>query len=104
MPQFTIKLNTYDPVIVEALDRLRKSRKQAAFTQEALKHFLATEKGEQMIDLMNCIFPSHMRTSANSNIIEQPQEAIPLANISSEEPQSRLSQNLNSCILGKILE
>lgn len=57
-----------------------------------------------MIDLMNCIFPSHMRTSANSNILEQPQEAVPSANISDEEPQSRLPQNLNSCILGKILD
>jgi hypothetical protein len=52
MPQFTIKLHTYDPVIVEVFKRLRKSRKQTAFTHEALKYFLASEKGVQVMELM----------------------------------------------------
>ena len=52
MPRYTIKLNTYDPAIVEAFERLRKCRKQTAFTHEALKHFLASEKGAQVIELM----------------------------------------------------
>lgn len=53
MPQYTIKINTYDPVIIEAFARLRRSRKQAAFTQEALKHFIASDKGAQVIKLMS---------------------------------------------------
>jgi hypothetical protein len=52
MPQFSVKLITYDPVIIEAFESLRKGRKQAAFTQEALKQFLATEKGKQVLSLM----------------------------------------------------
>ena len=52
MPQYTIKLHTYDPDIVEAFERLRKNRKQAAFTHEALKHFIASGKASQIIALM----------------------------------------------------
>lgn len=52
MPQYTIKLHTYDPDIVDAFERLRKNRKQAAFTHEALKHFIVSGKASQMIDLM----------------------------------------------------
>ena len=52
MPQFSVKLITYDPVIIEAFESLRKGRKQASFTNEALKHFLATEKGKQVLSLM----------------------------------------------------
>lgn len=53
MPQYTIKLHTYDPDVVEAFERLRKNRKQAAFTHEALKHFIASGKASQMIALMS---------------------------------------------------
>lgn len=53
MPQYTIKLHTYDPDIVEAFEQLRKNRKQAAFTHEALKHFIASGKASQMIALMS---------------------------------------------------
>lgn len=53
MPQYTIKLHTYDPEIVEAFERLRKNRKQAAFTHEALKHFIASGKASQTIVLMS---------------------------------------------------
>jgi hypothetical protein len=52
MPHYSIKLATYDPTIIDAFDRLRKNRKQAAFTHEALKHFLSTEKGIQVLLLM----------------------------------------------------
>jgi hypothetical protein len=52
MPQFSVKLITYDPVLIEAFESLRKARKQASFTNEALKHFLATEKGKQVLSLM----------------------------------------------------
>jgi len=52
MPHYSIKLATYDPTIIDAFDRLRKNRKQASFTHEALKHFLSTEKGIQVLLLM----------------------------------------------------
>ena len=38
--------------IVEAFEQLRKNRKQAVFTHEALKHFIASGKASQMIALM----------------------------------------------------
>ena len=47
-----MKLISYDPSIIAAFERLRKNRKQAAFTNEALKQFLDTEKGKQMLMLM----------------------------------------------------
>lgn len=52
MPHYSVKLATYDPTIIDAFDRLRKNRKQASFTHEALKHFLSTEKGIQVLLLM----------------------------------------------------
>ena len=52
MPHYSLKVCTYDPAVIDVFDRLRKSRKQAAFTHEALKHFIATEKGEQVLSLM----------------------------------------------------
>jgi len=52
VPQYSIKLCTYDPEIIDTFDRLRKNRKQAAFTHEALKYFLSTEKGGQVLSLM----------------------------------------------------
>ena len=52
MPHYSIKLCTYEPAIIAAFTRLRKNRKQAAFTHEALKNFLTTEKGSQMLLLM----------------------------------------------------
>lgn len=52
MPQYSIKLCTYDPTIIDAFERLRKNRKQAAFTHEALKYFFSTGKGGQVLLLM----------------------------------------------------
>jgi len=64
MPHYSVKLATYDPAIIDAFNRLRKNRKQAAFTHEALKHFLSTEKGIQVLLLMERkpIEPSPART------------------------------------------
>ena len=39
VPHYSIKLCTYDPAIIAAFARLRKNRKQAEFTHEALKNF-----------------------------------------------------------------
>jgi hypothetical protein len=52
VPQYSIKLCTYDPTIIDAFERLRKNRKQAAFTHEALKYYFANEKGGQVLLLM----------------------------------------------------
>lgn len=52
MPQYSIKLCTYDPNVIDAFERLRKNRKQAAFTHEALKYFFSTEHGRQVLLLM----------------------------------------------------
>lgn len=52
MPVYSLKLSFYDPEIICAFERLRKTRKQAAYTQEALKYFLSTEKGVQVLSLM----------------------------------------------------
>src|ERR1700686_3638083 len=53
MPQYTIKLHTYDPDIVKTFELLRKNRKQAAFTHEALKHFIASGRATETITLMS---------------------------------------------------
>ena len=52
MPQYSIKLCTYDPEVIDAFERLRKNRKQAAFTHEALKYFFSSGKGGQVLLLM----------------------------------------------------
>lgn len=52
MAQYTLKIKTYDPGIVSAFDRLRKCRKQSAYTHEALKYFLSSEQGGRVMDLM----------------------------------------------------
>ncbi len=49
VPLYSLKLSTYDPEIIDAFERLRRSRKQATFTHEAIKQFLSTERGKQML-------------------------------------------------------
>ncbi|GLI39629.1 hypothetical protein KI811_00195 [Geobacter hydrogenophilus] len=53
MPLYSLKISTYDPEIIDAFERLRKSRKQATFTHEAIKQFLATERGKQVLANMD---------------------------------------------------
>jgi hypothetical protein len=50
---YSLKLSTYDPEIIDAFERLRKSRKQATFTHEAIKQFLSTERGKQVLANMD---------------------------------------------------
>lgn len=52
MPQYIIKLTTYDPATIGVFEQLRTSRKFAAFTNEALKYFLKSERGAQVVNLM----------------------------------------------------
>jgi hypothetical protein len=53
VPLYSLKLSIYDPEIIAAFERLRKSRKQATFTHEAIKQFLATERGKQVLANMD---------------------------------------------------
>lgn len=53
VPLYSLKLSTYDPEIIDAFERLRRSRKQATFTHEAIKQFLATERGKQVLANMD---------------------------------------------------
>lgn len=104
MPQFTIKLNTYDPVIVEAFSLLRKSRKQAAFTQEALKYFLASEMGVQVIDLMCRDNASSLQPAHKANPVEQPQDSVPKARNDFPSPTSNLTNDSCGDVMEKILK
>jgi len=104
MPQFTIKLNTYDPVIVEAFSLLRKSRKQAAFTHEALKYFLASEMGVQVIDLMCRDNASSLQPTHKANPVEQPQDAVIKARTDFPSPSSNLAKDSCCDVMEKIMK
>jgi len=104
MPQFTIKLNSYDPVIVEAFSLLRKSRKQAAFTHEALKYFLASEMGVQVIDLMCRDNSSSLQPTHKANPVEQPRDAAPKARNDFPSPTSNLTNDSCCDVMEKILK
>jgi hypothetical protein len=104
MPQYTIKLNTYDPVIVEAFSLLRKSRKQAAFTQEALKYFLASEMGVQVIDLMCREHLPSSRSAHIDNKVELPQSPIHAAQTVFPAPSSDLPKDHCCDVMEKILK
>ena len=103
MAQYSVKLITYDPSIIAAFERLRKSRKHAAFTNEALKHFLATEKGEQVLLLMEGKTSDTYSTSAtllsNSACIETASESVVV-----KGPSVFLPQNKSRSVLESILE
>ena len=104
MPQFTIKLNTYDPIIVEAFSLLRKSRKQAAFTQEALKYFLASEMGVQVIDLMCRDSSSSSQPTQRDKPVEQLKDSVPKARNDFPSPTSNLAKGSCCDVMEKILK
>jgi hypothetical protein len=102
--QYSIKLCTYDPVIIDAFDRLRKNRKQAAFTHEALKQFLSTEKGGQVLQLMEgkaTTEPSlrYISLSSDTPCIATPSERVAAKTHSAVTPQ-----NDSGSVLDSILE
>ena len=105
MAQFTLKIKTYDPDIVNAFARLRKSRKQSAFTHEALKYFLASEQGMQVMDLMSRETPP---TRTKTQIaMEQPRGLLskPAAIVERRIiPSGEVTDDYCSSVLGKILE
>ena len=100
MPQYSLKLCTYDPSIIDAFDRLRRNRKQAAFTHEALKEFLSSEKGRLVLHLMEgkAPEPSSSRDTIPSSAVPVRLKVERSDSISSAEfdPQSDCKSVLNS--------
>jgi hypothetical protein len=103
MPQYSLKLCTYDPAIIDAFERLRKNRKQAAFTHEALKQFLSTEKGGQVLQLMegkattDISLPS-VSLPSDTPCIETPPERVVTKTHSAFAPQKDSGSVLDSIL------
>ena len=105
MPQFTIKLHTYDPAIVEAFELLRKSRKQAAFTHEALRYFLASEKASQMIALMSHGHqPPLFQASTGTKHVEKVKDIDSAEQTSHPAAPTAVTKKTCTDVLEKILE
>jgi predicted transcriptional regulator len=101
VPQYSLKLCTYDPAIIDAFERLRINRKQAAFTHEALKYFLTSEKGVQIFSLMGGSninnLPSITYTSITKPGVEESKEQNKIFQLSTSK-DSLFCQN---CLLIK---
>ena len=99
MAQFSMKLISYDPSIIAAFERLRKNRKQAAFTNEALKQFLDTEKGKQMLMLMvgktSEQFPAKVTLSIDPPCVSTSTERRDVASNPANDSSSVLDRILN---------
>jgi hypothetical protein len=56
MATILLKLTTYDPRVLAALEDLRRSRKQSMFVLEALRHYLENDAGRETLVEMtgNC--------------------------------------------------
>lgn len=103
MPLYSLKLSIYDPEIIDSFERLRKSRKQAAFTHEALKYFLCTEKGRQVLLLME----GKMTEPIPATITlpsSKPSIEIQTEQIVTTSHSTFASQSDSSNVLGSILE
>jgi len=104
VPLYSLKLSTYDPEIIDAFERLRKSRKQATFTHEAIKQFLATERGKQVLANMDGgTLDPHLPTLPSMVVIKPadkpPGEPMPT------KSASGFAQNVDcSDVLSSILE
>ena len=106
MAQYTLKIKTYDPGIVSAFDRLRKSRKQSAYTHEALKYFLASEQGGRVMDLMVRETPPTLQSEHDG--VEQQRTDVPAKRQEqadrSNSAKAGIPENYCESVLGKILE
>lgn len=109
MAQFTLKIKTYDPIIVNAFMRLRKSRKQSAYTHEALRFFLASEQGVQVMDLMaRDEQPGQTKTeSTKGELLDVQPKAPPVKPASPERNElqhGESSEGYCAAVLGNILK
>ena len=82
VPVYSLKLSTYDPEIIDAFERLRKSRKQATFTHEAIKQFLATGRGKQVLANMDVVTSDQQLSALPSVVVMKPVDKPP------DEPMS----------------
>ena len=105
MPQYTIKLHTYDPDIVKMFELLRKNRKQAAFTHEALKHFIASGRATETISLMsNSSELPPVKSVSGSKPREIFQEKVPEQPATRQFVPSSITKSVCNNVLEKILE
>lgn len=65
-----IRLTVYDPKVMTALESLKRSRKQSAFVVEALRHFLAAENGQLLLQSM---------IDVNKSVTSAAQEESPIS-------------------------
>ncbi|ABK97900.1 conserved hypothetical protein [Pelobacter propionicus DSM 2379] len=106
MAQYTLKIKTYDPGIVCAFERLRKSRKQSAYTHEALKYFLASEQGARVMELMvheTSPVPTMPEKTEGLQRDVPPQEPL----VQPERPgysTDNIGEDYCASVLGKILD
>ena len=109
MALYTFKIKIYDPIIVNAFARLRKSRKQSAFTLEALKYFLASEQGIQVLNLMAKESAEHMKANKQGDRKEPPMTLPEVSQLKSVTPERQTlpagepSEDYCAAVLGKIL-
>lgn len=105
MALYTFKIKIYDPIIVNAFARLRKSRKQSAFTLEALKYFLASEQGIQVLNLMTRESPPARTTPQNAgDLLKVEKSANPPEQVERTNFTSDVAENFCASVLGKILQ
>lgn len=105
MPQYTIKLHTYDPDIVKTFELLRKNRKQAAFTHEALKHFIASGKATETIALMSNGSQTLVEKSVSgTKYPETFQKVVPVGPATRQAAQFSDAKRECNDVLEKILE
>lgn len=52
MASILLRLTTYDPRVIAALEDLRRSRKQSLFVLEALRHYLESDAGQDALAAM----------------------------------------------------
>ena len=83
MTQRLIRLTLYDAKISSVLDRLSKSRKQSMFVIEALRHFLGTENGQQLLQSFTAPSnsPPKVKVSPSHEIKSQPQQNTHTSNL-----------------------
>ena len=83
MTQRLIRLTLYDEKIASALNRLSKSRKQSMFVVEALRHFLGTEEGQQLLQSFTAptSLTPKVKASPTSERRPQPQQRKNTSNL-----------------------
>ncbi len=104
VPLYSLKLSIYDPEIIAAFERLRKSRKQATFTHEAIKQFLATERGKQVLANMDGGTSDQQLPALTSMAVNKPADKPPNETMSGEGASGFVQDVDYADVLNSILE